>query len=264
MATVSVIMSVHNGEKTVKRAAQSILEQTFDDLELIICDDMSTDATDSVLQELQMADKRVIVLKNEVNLGLGASLNRCMEVSTGRYIARMDDDDISQPDRIKEQICFLQAHSEYSYVGCNATVFDKDKIIGENKKPDVPTKKHFVKGSPYLHPTVVFRVESIRAVHGYSVKEYARKRAQDYELFMRMEALGYKGYNMQRTDLFMYYYNQKVTQGKRNLESVKNEMLIRWHGYRALKVKPWDYIYVLLPVAVYIKQSLIKMWNHKK
>lgn len=258
MAIVSVIMSVHNGEKTVFRAAKSILNQTYQDLELIICDDTSTDNTYSVLLSLQNEDKRVKLIKNETNLGLGASLNRCIENATGRYIARMDDDDISQSNRIEEQLKFMHEHPEYSFVGCNAIVFDNDQIIGENRKPDIPTKKHFIKGSPYLHPTVMFKADDIRSVNGYSRKEYAQKRAQDYELFMRMEALGYKGYNMQRSDLFMYYYNQSVTQRKRNIGSVKNEILIRWYGYKQLKVKPWEYVYVLIPVFVYVKHEFLR------
>lgn len=189
MALISVIMSVHNGEKTLKRAIDSIRNQTIQDFEFIICDDVSTDNTYKILNEYEEKGFRFIILQNEKNLGLAVSLNRCLEKSTGKYIARMDDDDISIPERFEKQTEFLIKNDEYAFVSSNAIVFDGEKDTEMNIKPENPTKKDLIKGSPYLHPAVMFRREVILCVGGYSNKDYAKKRAQDYELFMRMASL---------------------------------------------------------------------------
>lgn len=189
MALISVIMSVHNGEKTLKRSIDSICNQTIQDFEFIICDDASTDNTYKILNEYEEQDSRFVILQNEKNLGLAASLNRCLKKSKGKYIARMDDDDISVPERFEKQIEFLIKNDEYAFVSSNVIVFDDEKETGMNIKPEVPTKKNYIKGSPYLHPAVMFRGEAIVGVGGYSNKDYVKKRAQDYELFMRMASL---------------------------------------------------------------------------
>ena len=257
---VSVIMSTRNGSKTLHRAIESILVQTYSDLELIVCDDASTDNTLEILTQYQEKDSRVVIVHNEENMGLSRSLNKCIRISRGEYIARMDDDDWAFPNRFDKQIDFLSHHPTYAFVGCNAITFDGDSDTGENNKPEVPQVKHLIKGSPYLHPSIMFRRESIEQVNGYSEKDYAVRRAQDYELFMRMHAQGLVGYNMQE-HLMKYYYNQSVTQKKRSIQTVIDGVKIRYHGYKQMKVKPWKYIYILLPVYVFIKHEIIRLFS---
>ena len=103
MPKISVIMGVHNGEKTLPRAIESILNQTFADFELIICDDCSSDSTVHVINDYIRKDDRVILIKNKSNSGLAASLNNCIKISKGEYIARMDDDDVSHAERFEKQ-----------------------------------------------------------------------------------------------------------------------------------------------------------------
>ena len=143
MPKISVIMGVHNGEKTLPRAIDSILNQTFTDFELIICDDCSTDATIQVIKDYIEKDNRVILIRNESNSGLAASLNNCINISRGEYIARMDDDDISHVDRFEKQNNFLDGHREYAIVGTCRNTFDKGGIWntygqgGELTKEDI-------------------------------------------------------------------------------------------------------------------------------
>lgn len=262
MPLISVLMSTKNGEKTLPRALDSILNQTLTDLELIVCDDGSTDGTAALLEGYRQKDPRVIVLRNETSLGLACSLNRCFKASSGGFLARMDDDDISLPHRFEAQIGFLREHSEYAFVGSNAIVFDEKRDIGHMVKPATPTRKHFVKGSPYLHPSVMFRREALEQVNGYSEEPYAVRRAQDYELFMRMFAQGLYGYTMQEP-LMKYYYSQSVTQKKRSFQSVKDEMTIRRKGYRQMKVPFWCYAFCFLPVYVYFKHEIIRRRNER-
>jgi len=262
MALISVIMSVHNGEKTLKRAIDSILRQTIQDFEFIICDDTSTDNSYKILKEYEDKDSRFIIIRNETNLGLAASLNKCLEKASGEYIARMDDDDISLPERFEKQIDFLAVNNQYAFVSSNSIVFDGNGDIRIGIKPEVPDKNDFIKGSPYLHPAVMFRRDAILSIGGYSTKEYTKKRAQDYELFMRMASRGLNGYNIQQP-LLKYYYSQKVTQRKRSIKSMVDEIKIRYYGYKQLGVKPWQYIFIFIPVYVYIKHLLISNFSRK-
>ena len=97
-------MGTHNGEKTIERAINSILSQSFSDFEFIICNDCSTDSTAQILKDCQNKDKRIVIISNENQSGLAASLNKCIEISNGEYIARMDDDDVSHLDRFDKQV----------------------------------------------------------------------------------------------------------------------------------------------------------------
>ena len=104
---VSVLMSVYNGAPTLEKAAASVLAQTYRDLELILCDDASTDDTWRIMQRIAAQDARVTIFQNKTNLGLGASLNECLARAQGAYIARQDADDVSDSDRIERTMDFL-------------------------------------------------------------------------------------------------------------------------------------------------------------
>jgi len=253
---VSVIMSVYNGVEFLDRSVESILNQSVQDFEFIICDDSSTDETFKKLNEYKNNDSRFIIIQNKMNLGLAASLNRCLEKASGKYIARMDDDDISLPTRFEEEINFLRENPQYAFVSCNAITFtDGNDNIGLNIKPEVPTKNQIIHGSPYLHPATMFRREVIMGVGGYSKEYYVQKRAQDYELFMRLSAQGFNGYNIQRP-LFKYYFSPKAALKKHSFKSTFYEVVLRYKGYRMLKARTWQYIKIFIPVYVNVKRVL--------
>ena len=105
---VSIIMGAYNCENTIYDCMESILKQTYENWEFIICDDCSSDHTLEILKKYEKNDKRIHILHNEKNMRLAASLNRCLEVAHGKYVARMDADDISMPDRLEKQVEFLQ------------------------------------------------------------------------------------------------------------------------------------------------------------
>ena len=141
---ISVLMSVYNGAATLEKAIDSVLNQTYRDLEFIICDDASTDETWGILQRYEKLDKRVLCFQNRENIGLGASLNRCLEKSSGKYIARQDADDISDPDRLEKTISFLVS-GPAPYVGCGVRVFDELPSVsaGGHKAHDRPKEPVF-------------------------------------------------------------------------------------------------------------------------
>ena len=159
MAEVSVIMGVYNCRniELLKESVNSIIEQTYSDWELIICNDGSTNNTLNELLQIAKIDSRIKILTYSENKGLAYALNYCIKNSKGKYIARQDDDDISYPSRLAEQIEFLKNHPEFDFVGCIADVYDASGIWGEYNLDEVPNKEAFLWTNPFAHPTVVIR-----------------------------------------------------------------------------------------------------------
>lgn len=135
-------MGVYNSNyDLLKKSIESILNQTYANFEFIICDDCSTNDVKKVIQEYQEKDSRIIYLKNDHNRGLAYSLNRCIDTSSGNYIARQDDDDISLETRFEKQVSFLNTNPQYDFVGCNHFLKDEGGIWGETKLISSPQKK---------------------------------------------------------------------------------------------------------------------------
>ena len=236
-----------NKESIVKLAIDSILNQTYKDFEFIICDDGSNDGTYEMVKNLIKKDNRVILIRNEENKGLAYSLNHCLSIAKGKYIARMDADDISMPDRLEKQIGFLNEHLEYAMVGCNLLLINDKGIWGKRILVKEPTKKSFLFTSPYCHPAIVMRKEVLDKVNNYKVEKITR-RAEDYDLFMRIYANGYKGYNMQE---FLYQFREDNDAYKRRAYKYRwDEVQVRYRGFKALDLMPNGLIYVIKPLIV--------------
>ena len=182
---ISVVMAAYNEEQTIRSAITSILEQTFADWELIIVDDTSTDSTSTIVKEFQEKDQRIRLLVNQSNLGLAASLNRGIAIARGKYIARMDADDTSYPDRLHLQKEFLETNQEIAVVGGNADLADElDNVIRSTKMPRTPEEinRLIVKMCPLIHPSVMYRLDFIQKMGGYDER---LRRKQDYDLWLR-------------------------------------------------------------------------------
>jgi hypothetical protein len=199
---VSVVMSVHNGAEYLKAAIHSILTQSYEDFEFIIVNDGSTDGSGQMLAAIR--DPRVVSLCNSENIGLGRSLNRGISVARGEYVARMDADDVSYPDRLARQVSFMEGNPDIAYCGGSAVLFHDDNEIDFSKigHPMVQDRALFrielLFGPGVVHPTVMFRKELFLA-RGmqYSDLPYA----QDYELWSRL-VFELQGINMPDTLLF--------------------------------------------------------------
>ena len=120
---ISVVMAVYNGEKYLKEAIDSILSQTYKNFEFIVIDDCSSDNTPIILKSY--TDARIQVVRNEQNLRLPTSLNKGFKIARGKYIARMDADDIAMPDRFEKQVKYLEAHQEVAVIGGSFQVFNE-------------------------------------------------------------------------------------------------------------------------------------------
>lgn len=245
---ISVIMGVYNqnNRDELQEAVNSVINQSFEKFEFIIYDDGSKKELKEWIYELNKLDKRIRVTGSEQNNGLAFSLNSCIEISRGKYIARMDADDKCHPDRLKEQYDFMETHPEYSWCGCNAYLIDGDKVWGRRDMTEKPGKKDYLRFSPYIHPTVMYRREIFENEERYRVSKETL-RCEDYELFMRLRNLGYMGYNIQKP---LFYYRENRDSYKRRLMKYRvNETKIRYRNFKAMKLLlPFGWLYVIRPI----------------
>lgn len=179
---ISVIMSVYNGEKYLREAIESILNQTFADFEFLIVNDGSTDGSLEIIQSYP--DERIRVINNEQNIGLTKSLNRAIRQARGEFIARQDADDISLPNRFEEQIKYFDQHPETAMLGTSKYVIDEDgKILRQEIALLKPRSKNLLKTNVLTHGAVMFRKTIVDELGAYNeVLRYS----QDYELWLRI------------------------------------------------------------------------------
>lgn len=246
---VSVIMGVFNqwDEKILRESVNSILNQTYSKLEFIIWDDGSHPDAARLVQKLTELDKRILVAGKENNRGLAYSLNECIRHARGKYIARMDADDISKPSRIEKQVSFLETHPEYGWCGTGAELFDEHGVWGNRLMPEIPQMRDYFRYSPFIHPSVMFRARLFDENTGYLASEETL-RCEDYEIFMNLTGRGQQGYNLQET-LFCYR-ETRDSYKKRKAEFRLKEAKIRYRNYKKMGwLFPVGWIYVLRPIA---------------
>ena len=263
---VSVIMGIYNtpNRKMLEISIKSILNQTYTNFEFIICNDGSTNECNEWAKEICQDDSRVRFIENSKNMGLAYTLNHCLSVSTGDYIARMDDDDESNLDRFKKQVDYLDTHPDVGIVGSNMNLFDEDRgIWGIRKYPENVKKENFLYRVPIAHPTIMARKESYDIVGGYRDTNRTM-RVEDYDCFMRMFANGVKMYNFQ-TPLFNYREDARCAK-KKKYRYRFNEMWVRKEGFKMLNLlNIKNYIYVVKPlIAGIIPQKIIKSKQKNK
>jgi glycosyltransferase involved in cell wall biosynthesis len=195
---ISVVMSVFNAELYLKEAIESLLNQTFTEFEFIIINDGSTDSSLEIIQSYN--DKRIHVI-NQENTGLARALNIGIEKSKSNFIARMDADDISLPDRLQKQYEFLSQNPEYVVVGTNAIVIEEEgNYVYTSSQPISDQEaKRVLPNTPFFHPSVMFRKDTFLKAGKYCI---SMVKAQDTVLFNRMAIYG-KFYNL-RESLLKY------------------------------------------------------------
>tara|TARA_Y100000589_G_scaffold329130_1_gene374896 strand:+ start:5099 stop:6085 length:987 start_codon:yes stop_codon:yes gene_type:complete len=180
--TVSVIMSVHNGQKYLRKSIQSILDQTFRDFEFFIIDDKSTDLSSEIIQSFE--DERIVSITNEENLRLAASLNKGLNLATGKYVARMDDDDIALPERLEKQVDFLEMYPDIGLLGTYAEIFGSKKGVRQHSSANNELKVRTFFSCQFCHPSVMLR-RSVLVQNNLSYNT-SFKTAQDFELWSRL------------------------------------------------------------------------------
>jgi len=238
---VSVVMSVYNCANYLVEAIESILAQDYDNFEFIIVDDGSTDGSKNILSNYSNNSR--ILLKHQENKGLTPSLNLAIAEARGEYIARMDADDVSLPQRLGKEVRFLDLHREISLVSCWAKVInEKGSEIGAHHPAtthEAIKKKSFFSGQ-LCHPAVVFRKEIFKKLGGYNEKY---KYAQDYELWLRFFKHGYKAANI--PEYLLMWRDTKSGIGRDKFKIQRDYGLkARWWAIRQ-RIFPWYYIFFL-------------------
>ncbi|MCQ2256432.1 MAG: glycosyltransferase [Bacteroidaceae bacterium] len=229
---ISVIMGIYNCASTLQEALDSLYAQTFKDFEIIMCDDGSEDETYVLAYENQKHYPNIKLLKNAHNMGLNQTLNNCLAVAKGEYIARMDGDDLCDETRFEKQVKFLDSHPEYAIVSCAMIQFDeKGEFSRTNLRVGEPTKEAFVSGPPFCHAPCMVRKEAYDAVNGYTV-DRRLLRVEDYHLWMKMFAKGYRGWNMGE---YLYYMrDDRNATRRRTFKSRLNGMYACRLAYQTL------------------------------
>ncbi|MGI6722761.1 MAG: glycosyltransferase family 2 protein [Arcobacteraceae bacterium] len=198
---VSVIIPVYNVEKFVQEAIESIQNQTYNNLEIIVIDDCSTDNTYNIVENLAQSDERIKLFKNEKNLKIVKTLNRALSLANGEYIARMDGDDISALDRIEQKVRFLEENKEFDLVGCSMKAIDIDgKQIGQTVH--FSNQHLLIKSLKCVTPVShiwVARKSLYDKLYGY--REISG--VEDYDFLLRMTSSGFKYTNLE--DYFGYF-----------------------------------------------------------
>lgn len=188
---VSILMPVFNGQKYLKEAIESVLNQTYQDFEFIIINDGSTDSTEKIIHSF--ADNRIKYVKQE-NQGVARSLNNGLNLVRGEYIRRHDADDISEPDMLDKQMKFLQANPEISFVSTQcAFMTNRSKVAFKYRQPKTPlfegndyiivSKEHFETYSPIVHGTVLGPTAIFKEMNGYRTEFLT---SEDNDLWLRI------------------------------------------------------------------------------
>ena len=202
-------MSVYNGAKFLAEAIDSILAQTFTDFEFIIINDASSDDSLHIINSYQ--DARIVLIQNTKNIGLTKSLNIGIAKAKGKYIARMDSDDISLPKRLEKQFGFMEEHLEFAFCGTRAkTINDVGKEISFFKPPTDSSKilALLLFKNCFFHSSLIIRTEKLSQVSGYN-QNY--KYAQDYRLYLELFKNKCYGTNLKEQLLVYRVLNSNIS-----------------------------------------------------
>ncbi|KAA5544220.1 glycosyltransferase [Adhaeribacter rhizoryzae] len=230
---VSVLMPVYNAEKYLAEAIESILNQTYPHFELLLLNDGSTDASAAIIGRYH--DNRLRVMHSPENIGLIAQLNKGLALATGQYIARMDADDISLPNRLEKQVGFMEAHPEVGILGSAINHFKHNKIIYtetfalEHDK----IKSFLIFDTPFAHPAVIMRRQVLLANNLSYQPQY--QAAEDYKFWLDM-LLVTQGANLAEPLLLYRDSGTQVSKQHQSLQ-VTNAGKIRAEAFQLLSLQ---------------------------
>lgn len=211
---ISVIMPVYNAGEYLVPAIESIMNQNYKNFEFIIIDDASTDDSWKTIRAYQKRYPKIITairLKKNLNAGGDTCANIALSLATGKYIARMDADDISHPDRLEKQVTYLESHRDIFLVGSNAYVINKSgNTIGEKTEPLTHTeiKKQYFTFHPLIHPSTMFRRTTKGKAFSYKLRYSANN---DYYTFFSLLCEGYRYANLSEKLLYYRIHGQNDT-----------------------------------------------------
>lgn len=253
-------MGAFNCARTLRVCVSSIQAQTFSDWEFIICNDCSSDDTKDVIKSIANEDKRIKLIENSRNCGLANCLNRCLEYAQGEYIARMDADDISLPDRFAIQVDYLDSNPDIDVVAGGVILYDD---LGDKKRifnPENPTARLMTMRVPFFHPTIMMRKTAYDRLLGYTDLPRTR-RGQDMDLWYRFFAAGMKGYNLQIAVL-KYHDGVSDVKKKKSLKLAWHHTLTKLIGFKMNNFPVYLYPYAFIPLVSCILPNRLVYFIH--
>ena len=206
-----MVLPVYNGADYLDEAIESILGQTWQHWELLLINDGSKDRSLEILRSYK--DPRIHVI-DQANMGLSATLNKGIGLARGTYIARQDQDDISLPRRLEEQVRFMESHPTVGMAGCHARIIGLDgKVIGAHRHPagNAELKFFLLYNNPFVHSSIMFRKEMFSVTGQYST-DPQRQPPEDYELFSRVA----RGWDMANIPEILHVYREVKTSMSRD------------------------------------------------
>ena len=218
--TITAAMLVRDRAELLEQAASSVLAQTDADLELVICDDGSTDDTWNVAQRLAECDARVVLLRNDTSRGIPAARNQVLAAARGRYLAICDSDDVSLPTRFARQRALLDARAELAGVGARFRAFE-----GDDPAAGSEPGWHWGLADgrlPFLFPTAMLRTDAVRAAGGFD-EGFAL--AEDLDLAYRLAARGGRFDAVDEVLVAYRIHGGSITQ--------RRALAREWHNLRA-------------------------------
>jgi glycosyltransferase involved in cell wall biosynthesis len=240
---VSVLMGVHNGAPWVSEAIASVLRQTAADLELIVVDDGSTDATAGILAAV--GDRRVRV-ERRPHQGLTDALIHGFGLARAPLVARLDADDLAEPERLARQQAFLDSHPDVGLLGAGAREVDssgRDVALIRPPEEDAAIRRALIRRNPFVHSSVVMRREVAELAGGYDASFAV---AQDYDLWMRMSRWTLMA-NLGEPLVTRRLLPGRVT-AERDGARLRAEACIRWRAVRSGAYPPWCAVFALRAV----------------
>jgi len=257
---ISVILATYNNEAYIKGSIESVLNQTYQNFELIIIDDASNDLTSEIISKIK--NKKIKYIRNKKNLGLVKCLNKGLEIAKGEFIARIDGDDVAVRNRFKKQLDFLKARKDIKAVGTFAQEIDeqgnKGKII-KFPKNSREIRKVIPQYIPFLHPTLMFRRSVFEEIGNYDERF---KYAQDHDLMLRITGK-FKTANIPQV-LLLYRKHAKSISFERMSEQLKLAFFARLKALKNGDIKFWQSIYLIKPavsllIPVAFKKLFLKL-----
>ncbi len=238
-------MSVYNDEVFVEEAIKSVVLQLTEDMEFLIIDDYSSDRTSEIINDFQSQYSNIRIIRNEKNRGLGYSLALGVEQAKGKYIIRIDSDDICLSDRFAKQIQFLEENPNIDILGGGAIEIDENGKQGLIRAMPL-SHEEIVKSiwaCPFIHPTVAFKRDKILQAGNYNPQI---RRRQDYDLWFRCAKQGLRFANL--SEPLIYYRFTANSQKKQRLNHAIDQAKIGWEGCKMLNLPKWQYLAVAIPI----------------
>lgn len=252
---VSIILPTHNRAYLLESAVKTVIEQSFQNWELLVLDDLSTDNTEELMNDFSKNDSRIHYIKLPVDNipGITKYLNHGIKIAKGKYIARIDDDDFwIDKEKLQIQVDFLDNNPDYVITGGGVIIVDenrKELYKYFKKETDEEIRRFILSSNPFLHSTIMFRKEAAEKVGLYHDTVYA----EDWDMWLRLGKVG-KLYNFPRyfAEYMSAGQNKSFTHQRKQsrvLFGILKEFKNDYPGYRkGIMVTTMQYLYSFLPV----------------